>query len=180
MHASNTKWLKQRGLMLFVLFALHLTVSGLSAQGISITKVQNLSFGAFSQGNAGGTITVSNSGERSATGAVIPLNLGIQYFQAAFDVEAPAGTIISISNGADATLRGSKGGSMPLQIGNSDVGSPFITTASGKTRVNIGGTLSVGSPSANPPDAYSGSFYITLTKSKLLPPNEPHLSIFKH
>jgi hypothetical protein len=55
---------------------------------------------------------------------------------------------------------------MSLHIGNTDVGSPFITTVAppGKTRVNVGGTLTVSSPAANPPDSYSGSFYITFNQ----------------
>jgi Domain of unknown function (DUF4402) len=133
---------------------------------ISVYTIQNLSFGAFSHGNTGGTVIISNSGIRSVTGDVIPLNLGFPYFQAIFELDAPEGTIISILNGADATLTGSNGGSITLRIGNSDPASPFITTVPQpvRTQVSIGGTLTIGSPVANPPGTYTGTFYITFNQ----------------
>ena len=130
---------------------------------LSVYTVRNMSFGAFSCGSTGGTITVSNTGIRSATGSVIPLNMGVLYFQSIFDIDAPVGTVVSILNGPDATLTGSNGGTMSMHIGNSDPGSPFITTVTQpvRTPVNIGATLTVGNPSANPPGTYNGTFYIT-------------------
>jgi hypothetical protein len=129
----------------------------------SVTSVQNLSFGAFSQGSLGGTISISTDGSRSVTGSIVPLNFGVNYFQAIFEIEAPEGTVISIMNGGNVTLNGSNGGSMMLQIGNSDPASPFAITIPppGKTRVNFGGTLTIGSPAQNPPGNYSGTFSIT-------------------
>lgn len=129
----------------------------------SVTTVQNLSFGAFTQGSNGGTITVSNDGSRSAAGTVIPLNLGQSFFQAIFEVEAPEGTVISILSSPDVTLTGTNGGSMNLQLGTTNPVSPFISTVPppGKTQVHIGGTLTVGNTTASPPGSYTGSFYIT-------------------
>jgi hypothetical protein len=129
----------------------------------SVNTLQNLNFGAFSQGSSGGTLNLSPSGVRSATGTVVPLNLGVYYSQAIFEIEATEGTIISITKGSDATLLGSNGGSMTLHIGNSIPASPFITAVSppGKTQVHIGGTLTIGSPAQNPPGTYSGTFFIT-------------------
>jgi len=129
----------------------------------SVTSVQNLSFGAFSQGSLGGTVSISANGSRSVTGSIVPLNLGVSYFQAIFEIEAPEGTVVSIMNGGNVTLTGSNGGSMMLQIGNSDPASPFAITIPppGKTRVNFGGTLTIGSPAQNPPGSYSGTFSIT-------------------
>lgn len=137
-------------------------LAGIS-QVISVTTVQNLNFGAFSQGSSGGTVIISNSGSRTATGTVVPLNLGKQYFQAIFEVEASVNTIVSILNGPDETLTGSNGGTMSLHIGNSDPGSPFVSTIAppGRTQVTIGGTLSIGNPASSPPGTYSGTFYIT-------------------
>jgi len=133
---------------------------------ISVTTLQNMKFGAFFQGTGGGTISVSTSGSRSANGEVTPINGGITYFQAIYEIEGPPGTIISIMNGPDATLTGSNGGSMNLRIDDSDPVSPFITVVSppGKTPVSIGGTLTVGSPAAAPPGSYSGTFYITFNQ----------------
>lgn len=133
---------------------------------MSVYTIQNLSFGAFSHGNTGGNVIISNSGTRSVTGDVIPLNMGVQYFHAIFEIDAPQGSIISILNGPDATLTGSNGGSISLQIGNSDPASPFTITVPQpvRTQVNIGGTLTVGSPAANPPGTYTGTFYITFNQ----------------
>jgi len=133
------------------------------SQGLNVTTLQNLSFGAFSQGTTGGTITVSNTGSRTTSGTVVPLNLGIQYFQAVFQVQDSIGTVVSILNGPDATLNGSNGGTMSLHISNSDPASPFISTIAppGTTRISIGGTLTVGNADVTPPGNYTGTFYIT-------------------
>jgi hypothetical protein len=153
------KWLKVLGgLSIFGGLTLPL-----QAQIQSVTTVQHLSFGAFSPGSSGGTLTLSNSGLRSATGTVVPLNIGSSYQEAIFEVEAPQGTIISLLNGPDVTLSGPGGGTMSLHIGISDRGSSFISTVAPpeKTVVHVGGTLTVGNVTVSPPGIYSGSFYIT-------------------
>ena len=48
--------------------------------------VQNLKFGAFTQGGTGGTVRIETNGSRSATGSIIGLNLGQVYFQAIIDI----------------------------------------------------------------------------------------------
>jgi hypothetical protein len=134
-----------------------------SAQVTSVSTIQDLSFGAFSQGTNGGTVTISNSGIPSTTGTVLPVNLGGNLpAQAIFEVEAPPGTIISISNGPDATLKGSNGGTMILRPGISNPSSPFnVTNPTGRTLINLGGRLTIGDPAANPPGTYTGTFFIT-------------------
>jgi hypothetical protein len=131
--------------------------------GITVYTIQNMSFGAFSVGSIGGSVIISNNGTRSVTGDVVALNLGTQYFHSIFDIDAPLGAIVSLLNGSDVTLTGSNGGSMSMHIGDSDPSSPFIITVSqpARTPLNIGGTLTVGSPVANPPGTYTGTFYIT-------------------
>ena len=116
---------------------------------ITVYLVQNMSFGAFSNGASGGTV-----------------NMGVQYFQAIFDVDSPIGSIISILNGSDAVLTGSNGGSMTMHIGGSDPPSPFIVIVNqpARTAVSIGGTLTVGNTAANPPGTYNGTFYITFNQ----------------
>ena len=133
---------------------------------IHVFTIQNLQFGVFAQGGSGGTITVSNSGGRSATGSIILINQGGSFFQCIIDVEAAPGSLISITNGADATLTGSNGGTVTLVIGNSNPTSPFNTTVSppARTPVNIGGTLTVGNSAASPPGNYTGVFYITFNQ----------------
>jgi len=130
---------------------------------VYVNPAQGLIFGAFFQGIAGGTVIVYPDGSRSVTGDVVQANLGIPYSPAIFEIEAQPGTLISILNGADVTLHGSNGGALILHLGSSSTGSPFITTVAppGRTQVRIGGTLTVGSPLANPPGAYSGTFAVT-------------------
>lgn len=132
---------------------------------ISVNTVQNLSFGAFSQGIAGGTVTVDPFGLRTSTGDVILLDLGHLYFPAIFEVDANRGTVISILYGS-AILNGSGGGTMTLNINNTSPLSPFITTVAppGKTQISFGGTLTVGNPLANPPGDYSGTFSVTFNQ----------------
>lgn len=130
---------------------------------IFVDPAQGLSFGAFFQGNTGGTVIIYPNGTRSTTGSVIQANLGFSFSPAIFEVDAEPGTIVNISNGPDVTLSGSNGGSMVLHIGTSSPGSPFIATAvsPARTQITIGGTLTVGTPLANPPGNYSGTFSVT-------------------
>lgn len=133
---------------------------------ISVYSVQDMSFGAFTQGATGGTVIITPAGVRSVTGTVLPLNMGVFYYQAIFEIDAPEGSIISIMNGPDETLSGSNGGTMTLKLGASSPGSPFVTTVTQplRTVVNIGGTLTVGDATAAPPGNYTGSFYVTFNQ----------------
>lgn len=130
---------------------------------ISVYTTQNLSFGAFIVGRSGGTVTVTPSGNRNATGGLILMNSGAFHFPATIEIAAPLGTIISILNGPAIQLSGSNGGNATLRLGTSDKGSSFVTSvpASQRTSVNIGGTLTVGSEQRNPAGSYSGTFSIT-------------------
>lgn len=133
---------------------------------IMVYTMQNLSFGAFSNGSNGGTISIGSNGQRSVTGDITPLNMGVQFHPALFEVDAVQGSIISIMNGSNISLTGSNGGSINLQLGVSDPVSPFITLVPQpqRTPVQIGGTLTIGNPSSNPPGTYSGTFYITFNQ----------------
>jgi hypothetical protein len=133
---------------------------------VSVYAAQNMSFGAFSPGAAGGSVIISAEGTRSTTGTVNTYNMGVPFFQAIFEVEAPENSIISIMNGPDVTLTGSNGGSMSLKIGSSIPASPFNIQASpsGKTEVLMGGTLTVGTALSNPPGNYVGNFYVTFNQ----------------
>jgi hypothetical protein len=130
---------------------------------VTVTVTQNLGFGAFAHGAVGGTVIISSVGVRSATGDVILLGLGYSYSTATYRLVGNPGTLVSILNGSDVSLPGSNGGSMTLHIGSSNPVSPFIITTipPAFTLLNIGGTLTVGNPAANPPGNYSGTFFIT-------------------
>jgi hypothetical protein len=170
---KNRQWNIRSFLVIFLSFISILSFTQTPAENrltdvgsISVFTVQNIKFGAFTQGISGGTVIIANDGSRSATGEILPLNLGSQYFQAIFEIEAPIGTIISIINGPDATLTGSNGGSMSLQIGTPEPLSPFNTVISppGRTQVSIGGKLTVGNLAVSPPGNYSGTFFITFNQ----------------
>ncbi|MDP2336733.1 MAG: DUF4402 domain-containing protein [Bacteroidota bacterium] len=157
--------LKRKQVALLICGIVFLLLSNLPANAqITVTTAQNLSFGAFFQGNIGGTVTISHNSSRSATGGVILANIGgFTFLPAIFEVEAPVGTVITIQNGSDVTLTGNNGGSMTLSVGSSSTGSPFTTTVAppGRTQVSIGATLTVGSPAANPSGTYNGSLSVT-------------------
>ncbi|MRG48141.1 DUF4402 domain-containing protein [Chitinophaga sp. SYP-B3965] len=130
---------------------------------IYVNPAQGLIFGAFFQGVSGGTVIVYADGSRSVTGSIVQANLGFPFSPAIFEVDANPGTLITILNGPDITLSGSNGGSLHLHLGAASTGSPFVATAisPGRTQIRIGGTLTVGSPLANPAGSYSGSFLVT-------------------
>lgn len=164
---QSLKYAKQKQLVVVMGIAALILFS--YAEGyaqISAYTYQNLSFGAFSTGNSGGTVAIAPNGTRTVTGDVIAVNLGFQYFPAIFEVEAPEGTIVSIVNGANVQLSGSNGGSMTLQIGSSNPTSPFISNVSPphRTSITVGATLTVGAPASNPPGNYSGSFSVTFVQ----------------
>jgi len=122
-----------------------------------------LRFGAFFQSTSGGTVVVSPTGVRTSTGTVVLADMGYVFGAANFTILANPGTRVAIINGPDIVLTGSNGGTMSLHIGSSSPVSPFITTAMppAQTSVNIGGTLTVGSPVANPSGTYNGYFLVT-------------------
>jgi hypothetical protein len=133
---------------------------------VTVNLSQNLSFGAFYHGNAGGSVIIYNDGARSSTGDIVLLTMGYSFSTGLYDVIANPGTLISILNGPDAILTGSNGGFMILHIGESNPGNPFILTTPPPmaTQIRIGGTLTVGNPLANPPGNYGGTFDVTLVQ----------------
>jgi hypothetical protein len=130
---------------------------------INVFNYQNMEFGAFAQGSGGGTVTISPDARRSATGNITLLNFGALYFPAIFEIEVPKNSMVSMVTGQDAILNGSNGGTISLKIGLSDPLSPFVTSVDppGRTKVAVGGTLTVGNLSSSPPGNYSGEFQIT-------------------
>jgi hypothetical protein len=155
-----------RKLVLRTCFLILLLANGSLSNGqvSAVNTIQNLSFGTFYQGASGGTITISNTGAATTTGTVVPLTFGgINDVSAAlFEVEAVAGTVISISNGPDVNMTGSNGGIMILHLGTSDPKTPFaVTSQTGRTSVSLGGMLTIGTIASTPPGTYTGTFYIT-------------------
>jgi len=129
---------------------------------VTVSTIQHLNFGTFIVSGAGGTVTVDSYGIRSAYNDIyLPsISSTTTPTPALFVVTALPGTLITIVNGPDAPLSSSNGGTIMLKIGQSSTGSPFVTKGL-TTDVFIGGTLTVGSLSANPAGNYNGSFQIT-------------------
>jgi len=131
-----------------------------SSQPIEITNTQDLALGTFSQfDDVGGTVTVSNTGSRSATGNVTLIGSTFSY--AAFTITTDSTDQFSLQIDKPAiSLSGSNGGSMSLQIGTANPEFPSVVFGSPAT-VYIGGTLTVGTSSANPSGGYSGNILLT-------------------
>lgn len=127
---------------------------------ITTTTIQSLSFGTFCLIGMGGNVAISPAGVRTITGDMIAINQNsTPYMQAIIEVTAPIGTRLAIVNSAT-QLHGSNGGTMTLRTIGSNPVSPLIT-ATPRTNIGIGGTLTTGSPLTNPSGKYSGLFYIT-------------------
>jgi hypothetical protein len=126
---------------------------------IVVATAQNLSFGAFTQGISGGSVIINSAGSRSTTGDVVPLGLGYSYSTALFQITANSGTVITVGFGGPVLLH-SGGSTLTLNINSSNPVSPFVTSLP-VTDLNVGGTLIVGNPLANPPGNYSGTFTVT-------------------
>jgi len=134
---------------------------------ITVNHSQPLAFGAFSPGISGGTVTVTPDGSsRIATGTVILINLGFIYTPAMFYVRANPGTVISLLTGPPATLTGSNGGSLSLQLDDTYPSSPFVISVpwQQQTTVLLGGTLTAGNIASNPPGSYSGTIDVTFVQ----------------
>ncbi len=158
-------------LKFFVLALLHLLflpgasiAQEMPPKPVSLYFNQNLSFGAFSPGSSGGTVTVNSNGVRFATGTVILVSQGYLFFPAIFELEGNPGTITHFLAGPDATLTGSGGGTMTLHLGDVTPADPIIINVAppGRIQIRIGGTLTVGGQAANPPGFYNGYFTIMI------------------
>lgn len=133
---------------------------------VKVYPVQDFNFGTFYQGNSGGTVEISVNGTRTATGDIILMNNSFTDLQAIFDIEAPAGSVISFLSGPDAVLTGSNGGSILLRTGTTEPGSPLTTTAvsPARTRFKVSGKLTIGNRISCPPGSYQGTFSITFNQ----------------
>jgi hypothetical protein len=129
---------------------------------LQVYGIQELNFGSFSTGASGGTVVISPEGFRSSTGSVILM--GGNFNQAIFEVKLIPGRLVQIILGPQIQLtRVGGGGSMNMQVGPTDRGTSFVTTGGHPfiNRVNVGGTLNVGSTAANPAGSYEGQFSVT-------------------
>lgn len=129
---------------------------------LQVYGIQQLSFGSFTTGTSGGTVIISPEGFRSSTGSVILM--GGNFNQAIFEVKLIPGRLVQIVLGPQTQLtRVGGGGSMSMEVGPTDRGNSFVTTGGHPfiNRVNVGGTLTVGSTATNPAGNYEGQFSVT-------------------
>jgi hypothetical protein len=123
---------------------------------------QDFQFGAFAVGPVGGQLRLSPAGVRTATGTVVPLNLGLTISPLLIEIRANAGTIISVLM-SNVQLTRPGGGSMTLSMGNTNPSSPFVfpNVNPPKLDLYIGGILTVGNTQSVPPGNYSGTLNVT-------------------
>jgi hypothetical protein len=159
---------KQKFLKIFCFTLIMFGISSLAqAQNpTTFTVQQNLNFGSFLTSGSGGTITISNAGVRSTTGNVIAVGSSaysaaiFQFYSGAYKL-----TLTSLSYSTSVTLtRVGGGGTMQVTLTALNPAIPSKGQNLNKwTTLNytIGGTLTVGSLTANPGGNYSGSFTVT-------------------
>lgn len=163
--------IKKIYLSLNILFTGILSLANMNAQEqppvpveVEVRNAQFLSFGSFTVGPAGGTISVGFNGERNSTGDIYLLNIGrssVSY--AIFDVYANPGTILQIQYPNEVKLVGPEASDVTLRINADteiDTGRIFVTYQNPHP-VFVGGTLSIPNGASGPPGIYSGSFSLT-------------------
>jgi hypothetical protein len=141
------------------------SASGTVIQPIAITKAADLSFGKFAPG-AGGTVTVSTSGARTASGVVLS-SIGSSPTAARFDVTGDADATYSISIDAPANVSDGAAGTMALATFSDLTGAGATsgnvasgTLTGGAQSIYLGGTLTVGATQTA--GAYTGDVTVTV------------------
>lgn len=159
---KRNRLLRSICLSLFLLVSHLVSEAQESSVPLSVVTLQDINFGAFFQGNSGGTVTVSSDGTRLVSGDIIEANIsGFSYYPAIFEVEADPGTLVSILKGSSNSMPGSNGGFISLQVGDADNSFPIMIPPSGRVQVSLGGILTMGNPQANPSGDYTGSLEVT-------------------
>ena len=134
-------------------------VVGASAQTISITPLDELTFGTFAALNAG-TVTIGANGTRSSEG-VIDVAAATGGGAATFELQGPPSTAYAISLPSSITLHRSTGTeTMTISGFVTDPDSSGSLDGTGHQIISVGATLSVAA--AQRPGEYSGSFDIAI------------------
>jgi hypothetical protein len=157
---------------LFIFLAYSYSQPGLPSRTVTVHSTQAINFGSFclvNNGSSGGTVTVDWQGNRTATGQVMLLNSGPAPQAAIFEINLCPGRLVVISYPATTSLSGNHGGSVQLNIGPTEKGISGTTfqvntDCSFITQLRVGGTLVIGSNTANPAGDYSGNFSITFNQ----------------
>lgn len=153
-----------KSIFLYLLFSLVLSPN-LFSQSVSV--VNNLNFGTFKPGLAGGSLTLNTSNAiSSVSGSIVIISsLGVSSLR--LTVVAPSGggprkTIQSITfNGGNSiTLQGNNGGTLTFTFGNPLINGvsrtlPFQVNRGSTNTIIYGGTLTVGGTGSNPDGTYT-------------------------
>lgn len=142
-----------------------------SISPIAVAASQVLSFGRFVPAVGATTLTISNSGVRTGTGAIILSNTQAAYSAARFDVSGEANATYSITHSGAAVLTAvapAAGATMALTKTSDFSASNATTTnvaagtlgATGLQSIYVGGTIAVAASQA--PGTYTGDVTITV------------------
>jgi hypothetical protein len=140
----------------------------LPTRSVEASAVQLLQFGTFAVVDAmGGSVSVGWDGTRTAIGNITLLDISPYAQPAIFEVKLLQGRNIHIDFSPTATLYGSDGGSLTLNIGPTEKGinGAYFPTNNNRefiTTLRVGGTLDI--PSTPIPGTYTGTFFITFNQ----------------
>lgn len=142
------------------LFTLIISQQAFAQPPINLTYHQGLNFGEFYPGSTGGTVKVNFNGIRTATGTVVLT--GGNFNAAYIGVNLNPNRNVLVTYSPTATLSRSGGGNLQLAIAPGDLSiNPLISTPKNRDfNLYIGGTLTVGNLTSNPPGNYTGVFYV--------------------
>ena len=127
----------------------------------SVFKVQDLYFGIIIPYGQGGAITVSPDFSVSQTGDLILKGNAVP---AIFDLDIKAGENYHLNYPKKVTLKGNNGGALTLVFTDSHSNRKESKVGcSSPTRINLGGTLTIGPLANNPIGKYNGCFQMSFT-----------------
>ncbi|MDP2234821.1 MAG: DUF4402 domain-containing protein [Bacteroidales bacterium] len=155
-------------LLTVLLFSVNISYAQpeLPPRSVTIAATQAIDFGRFCVTGSGGTITLGWDGSRISTGGIALISSPTAQ-PAIFEIKLCQGRNVTITYASTATLTGSNGGTLTLDIGPTEKGvsgSSFPTNGDCNfiTPLRVGGTLHI--PGTTVPGIYTGSFDITFTQ----------------
>lgn len=130
----------------------------------SIIQLSSLQFGSFVATNGGGTIRISYSGERYATGNVILLYDDSNITPAIFEVRAPSNTLVQIIFDKKCVLKNQFGNEIIVYLDDLNTGNLFVTPENAEDGflVYLGGYINVISSVETLSGEYVGNINLTI------------------
>ena len=146
-------------LKMIFLGLLFLLAANLSAQNIYIYPEQALEFGAFTVGEAGGTVTVSEAGERTSSGTIQLLNS--EYHSAIFTISTDQSTPIEVTVEVSREPLVNADGTAMIMASVSPAAETYILQAGKPVQVRVGATIQLNS-GANSAGEFQGNVSINV------------------